>query len=578
MKKLLVYLREYKKESILGPLFKLCEALLELLVPLVVAAIVDTGIETGDTPYVVRMALLLVALGLVGLGFSVTAQYFAARAAVGFVARLRHALMAHIGKLSYSELDALGQSTMITRMTSDMNQVQTGLNLTLRLLLRSPFVVFGAMIMAYVVEPQTALVFGLTILVLSIVVFGIMLLCMPLYKRVQTRLDGVLRLVRENLGGARVIRAFNREEAEREGFAEKNDGLTVVQRRVGRLSALLNPLTFVIINAAIIWLMHIGALQVEHGLLTQGAVIALYNYMSQILVELIKLADLIITMTKSVACGKRIAAVLEIEPEPTTGADIPVLEPGEPAVRLSHASLTYRGAAAPAVSDVSLTVMPGETVGIIGGTGSGKSSLISLIYRAYPASEGAVEVYGQDVSTYALDALRREIGLVPQKAQLFRGSIRDNLRVGNKDATDEDMWQVLESACAADFVREKEGALSYVLEANGKNLSGGQRQRLTIARALVRQPRILILDDSASALDYATDAALRRHLRELPYKPTVFIVTQRTSSIMQADQILVLDDGQVVGCGRHEALLESCPVYREIYESQYKKEETNHGC
>ncbi len=578
MKKLLVYLREYKKESILGPLFKLCEALLELLVPLVVAAIVDTGIETGDTPYVVRMALLLVALGLVGLGFSVTAQYFAARAAVGFVARLRHALMAHIGRLSYSELDALGQSTMITRMTSDMNQVQTGLNLTLRLLLRSPFVVFGAMIMAYVVEPQTALVFGLTILVLSIVVFGIMLLCMPLYKRVQTRLDGVLRLVRENLGGARVIRAFNREEAERKGFAEKNDGLTVVQRRVGRLSALLNPLTFVIINAAIIWLMHIGALQVEHGLLTQGAVIALYNYMSQILVELIKLADLIITMTKSVACGKRIAAVLEIEPEPTTGADIPVLEPGEPAVRLSHASLTYRGAAAPAVSDVSLTVMPGETVGIIGGTGSGKSSLISLIYRAYPASGGAVEVYGQDVSTYALDALRREIGLVPQKAQLFRGSIRDNLRVGNKDATDEDMWQALESACAADFVREKEGALSYMLESNGKNLSGGQRQRLTIARALVRQPRILILDDSASALDYATDAALRRHLRELPYKPTVFIVTQRTSSIMQADQILVLDDGQVVGCGRHEALLESCPVYREIYESQYKKEETNHGC
>ena len=577
MKRLFGYLRDYRKESILGPLLKLCEALLELFVPLVVAAIVDTGIQNKDTSYVVWMSLLLVALGLVGLAFSITAQYFAARASVGFVARLRHALLSHMTRLSYTEIDALGGSTMITRMTSDMNQVQTGLNLTLRLLLRSPFVVFGAMVMAYFVEPQAALVFAVAIPVLSIVVFGIMLLCMPLYKRVQARLDGVLRQVRENLGGARVIRAFGREEAEGEIFAEKNDGLTVVQRRVGRISALLNPLTFVLINAAVIWLMYIGALKVEHGLLTQGAVIALYNYMSQILVELIKLADLIITMTKSLACGKRIAAVLEIAPEPVIGNDLPVLEEGEAAVRLQDASLIYRGAAGEAVSGVSFTAMPGETVGIIGGTGSGKSSLVSLIYRAYPASAGRVEIYGQDVSTYSLDALRNEIGLVPQKPQLFRGSIRDNLRVGKKDATDEEMWEALEQACAADFVKEKEGGLGYLLEANGRNLSGGQRQRLTIARALVRCPRILILDDSSSALDYATDAALRANLKKLPYRPTTLIVTQRTASIMQADQILVLDEGRVVGRGKHGDLLESCAVYREIYDSQYKKEDVTNG-
>lgn len=577
MKKLFGFLRDYKKESILGPLFKLLEALLELLVPLVVAAIVDVGIGQGDTGYILRMALLLVGLGLVGLAFSVTAQYFAARASVGFVSRLRHALLSHISHLSYTELDTLGGATMITRMTSDMNQVQTGLNLTLRLLLRSPFVVFGAMIMAYFVEPQSALIFGVTILALSVVVFGIMLLCMPLYKRVQIRLDGVLRLVRENLGGARVVRAFGQEEREQANFAEKNDSLTVVQRRVGRISALLNPLTFVLINAAIIWLMYTGALQVEAGFLTQGAVIALYNYMSQILVELIKLADLIITMTKSLACGKRIAAVLDIPLDPVTGSDIPVLEDGEPAVRLDHASLTYRGAAGEAVSDVSLIAMPGQTVGIIGGTGSGKSSLVSLIYRAYPASAGTVEVYGQDVASYSLDALRDEIGLVPQKAQLFRGSIRSNLQVGKKDASDEEMWAALEAACAADFVKEKDGGLDHPLEANGRNLSGGQRQRLTIARALVRRPRILILDDSASALDYATDAALRRNLRALDYHPTVFIVTQRTSSIMQADQIIVMDEGRAVGLGRHEELLASCPVYREIYDSQFKKEEKANG-
>lgn len=577
MIKLFGFLREYKKESVLGPLLKLLEATLELLVPLVVAAIVDVGIQNKDASYVVGMALLLVLLGFVGFGLSVIAQYFAARASVGFVARLRRALLSHIGRLSYTELDALGQSTMITRMTSDMNQVQTGLNLTLRLLLRSPFVVFGAMVMAYFVEPKTAVIFGVTILVLSIVVFGMMLLCMPLYKKVQARLDGVLRLVRENLGGARVIRAFGREEEERGHFFEKNEELTVVQRRVSSLSALLNPLTFVIINAAIIWLMYIGALRVEHGLLTQGAVIALYNYMSQILIELIKLADLIITMTKSAACCRRIAAVMAIPLDPASGEDIPVLDEGEPAVLLDGATLTYRGAAGPAVAEVSFAAMPGETIGIIGGTGSGKSSLVSLIYRAYPASAGTVEVYGQNVATYSADALRGEIGLVPQKAQLFRGSVRDNLRVGKKNATDEEMWAALDTACASEFVREKDGGLDCLLEANGRNLSGGQRQRLTIARALVRRPRILILDDSSSALDYATDAALRRNLRALDYHPTVFIVTQRTSSIMQADRIIVMDEGRAVGIGRHEELLSSCAVYREIFDSQFKKEAKANG-
>ncbi len=577
MKRIFGYLRAYRKESILGPLFKLCEALLELFVPLVVASIVDVGIGQGDIPYVVRMGLLMVLLGFVGLAFSVTAQFFAARASVGFVAALRHALLGHIGRLSYEELDAIGESTMITRMTSDMNQVQTGLNLTLRLLLRSPFVVFGAMVMAYLVEPRSALIFAATILALSVVVFGIMLLCIPLYKKVQAKLDGVLRLVRENLGGARVIRAFCRERDEQEDFSEQNDSLTVVQRHVGRLSAVMNPLTYVLINAAIIWLMYTGALQVELGVLTQGAVIALYNYMSQILVELIKLADLIITMTKSVACGRRIASVLEIPVEADGGMDAPTVTEGGPAVHMVHASLTYRGAAGPAIAGVDLQVMPGEIVGIIGGTGSGKSSLIHLLYRAYLPSEGMVEVFSQDVAAYRVSALREMIGLVPQKAQLFHGSIRDNLRVGRQDATDEAMWQALETACAADFVREKAEGLDYQLEAGGSNLSGGQRQRLTIARAVLRQPRILILDDSASALDYATDAALRRNLRALSYHPTVFLVTQRASSIMHADQILVLDEGCVVGLGQHAALLENCPVYREIYESQYQKEGEENG-
>lgn len=577
MKKLFVHLRPYTKESILGPLFKLFEALLELFVPLVVAAIVDRGIAVGDRSYIWRMALLLVLIGLVGLGFSVTAQYFAARASVGFVARVRRALFAHIGRLSYTEMDTLGSATMITRLTSDMNQVQTGLNLTLRLLLRSPFVVFGAMIMAFTIDVPAALTFVAVIPALSVVVFGIMLLCIPLYKKVQGKLDRVLLLVRENLGGARVLRAFCREEAEKEQFTEANESLTAVQRYVGRISALLNPLTYVLINAAVIWLIYIGAVRVELGILTQGMVIALYNYMSQILVELIKLANLIITMTKSVACGKRVAAVLDIPAGMPEGERIPAPVAGAPTVEFRHASLTYRGASGHALTDASFKVGRGETVGIIGGTGSGKSSLVGLIYRAYDVTEGAVLVDGNDVRAYPLAALREQIGVVPQKAQLFRGSIRDNLRVGKKDATDEEIRAALAAAQAADFVAEKPGGLDFMVEAGGKNLSGGQRQRLTIARALLRRPDILILDDSASALDFATDAALRRSLRTLEGAPAVFIVSQRTSSIRHADRIVVLDEGHTVGLGTHEELLDSCPVYREIYDSQYKKEGENNG-
>ena len=572
MKKLFVHLRPYAKESVLGPLFKLFEACLELLVPLVVAAIIDVGIGAGDRPYVLRMALLLVAMGLVGLGFSITAQYFSARAAVGFVGRLRHALFAHIGRLSHTEIDTLGTSTMITRMTGDMNQVQTGVNLTLRLLLRSPLVVFGAMIMAFTIDTPSALIFTATIPVLSLVVFGIMLICMPLYKKVQGRLDRVLLLVRENLGGARVLRAFCREEEEKKTFTEENNALTVAQRYVGRISALLNPLTFVLINAAVIVLIYTGGLQVNDGNLTQGEVIALYNYMSQILVELIKLANLIIAMTKSVASGNRIAAVLDIPAGVEEGKTVPTPVEGAPAVELRHASLTYRGAAGNALTDAHFTAARGETVGIIGGTGSGKSTLVSLLYRAYDATEGAVLIDGRDVREYPVTVLREMFGVVPQKAQLFRGSIRDNIKVGKKDATDEEIHAALTAACAADFVAEKEGGLDYLVEAGGKNLSGGQRQRLTIARALVRRPRFLILDDSASALDFATDAALRRSIRDLEGAPTVFIVSQRTSSIRHADKILVLDEGHTVGIGTHGDLLVSCPVYREIYDSQYKKE------
>lgn len=577
MKKLLKYLRPYRKESILGPLFKLAEALLELLVPLAVAAIIDRGIRAGNYGYVFGMAGLLILFGAVGLAFSVTAQYFAARAAVGFTARVRRALFSHIGRLSHTELDALGQSTMITRMTSDMNQIQNGLNLTLRLLLRSPFVVFGAMIMAFTVDPSSALIFVAVIPALSVVVFGVMLLSIPLYKKVQARLDGVTLSVRENLAGARVIRAFCREESEVSDFAEKNKVLSRTQRVAGRISALLNPLTFVLINLAIVSLIHTGAIRVEAGILTQGMVIALYNYMSQILVELIKLASLIITMTKSVACARRVSIVLDLPVDIQEGeGDLPPVS-GAPAVSFDGATLSYRGAAAPAVTEATFHAMPGEVVGIIGGTGSGKSSLVAMIPRAYDASEGSVSVFGHDVREYSLAALRKKIGIVPQNVQLFRGSVRDNIKVGKKDATDEEIWAALAVAQAADFVREKEGGLDFLLEAGGKNLSGGQRQRLTVARALVRKPEILILDDSTSALDFATDAALRRALREEAGDATVFLVSQRTSSIRHADRIVVLDDGEVVGLGRHDELLLSCPVYREIYDSQYKKEDVENA-
>ena len=577
MKKLLKYMKGYYRECALSPLFKLFEALLELLVPLVVAQIIDVGIENKDTGYIVRMCLLMAGLGLVGLGFSITAQYFAARAAVGFSTRVRGILFDRVMRLSPTELDTLGGSTVVTRLTSDMNQVQNGVNMTLRLLLRSPFVVFGAMIMAFTVDVPSALIFAVIIPLLAIVVFAIMLSTVPLYRRVQAKLDRVLGLTRENLSGARVIRAFGREEEEREMFAESNSDLTAAQVHVGRISALMNPLTFVLINAAILVLIYTGAIRVEMGILTQGAVIALYNYMSQILVELVKLANLIILMTKSVACGRRVAAVLDIPAGMPEGESAPTPIPGAPAVEFRSASLTYRSAAAPALQDIDLIADRGEVIGVIGGTGSGKSTLVNLLWRAYDATEGEVLIDGQPIESYPLDHLRSRVGIVPQKAELFRGTIRENLRYGNENATDEELWTALESAQAASFVREKDGGLDCICEAGGRNFSGGQRQRLTVARALCRRPRILILDDSASALDFATDAALRHSLRELDYNPTVFIVSQRTSSIRHADRIIVLDDGRAVGCGTHDELLTTCAVYREIYESQYKKEDAANG-
>jgi ABC-type multidrug transport system fused ATPase/permease subunit len=570
MKKLFVYLRDYRKESVLGPLFKLLEAGFELIVPLVVAAIIDKGIGNGDQGYIVKMCLVLVALGLVGLICSVTAQYFAAKASVGFVKKLRHALYSHIQGFSYQTLDRVGISTLITRMTSDMNQVQTGLNLALRLLLRSPFVVFGAMVMAFTIDTQAALWFAAAIPVLSVVVFGIMLVSIPLYKKVQGLLDKVLGAARENLTGVRVLRAFGKEETEIASFEEKNEALTDMQKYVGRISALMNPVTYVIINLAVLFLIHTGAVRVEAGIITQGAVVALYNYMSQILVELIKLANLIINITKSVACGKRIQNVLDMPAGETAGTG---LETGDPQYRVqfAHAGICYNEGADPALADVSFAVLPGETVGVIGGTGSGKSTLVNLIPRFYEATEGRVFIDGQDVKALDPAALRRRVGVVPQKAVLFKGSIRDNLRWGNESASDEDIMRAVHIAQAEDVVAAK-GGLDALIEQGGRNLSGGQRQRLTIARALVRKPDILILDDSSSALDFATDAALRKALREMDGRPTVFIVSQRTSSIQYADRIVVLDDGKAVGVGDHLELLETCPVYREINESQFKKE------
>lgn len=567
MKKLLVYLKDYIRESILGPLFKLLEALFELFVPLVIAAIIDTGIENGDTGYIIKMCLILVLLGFVGLAFSITAQYFAAKASVGFVSKIRHVLFGHIQSLSYSELDQIGTSTLITRMTSDMNQVQNGMNLALRLLLRSPFVVFGAMIMAFTIDVPSAMIFVYVTIVLLIVVFGIMLGSIPLYKKVQQKLDAVMTVTRENLTGVRVIRAFCKEDEETDDFINKNNELTASQKFVGKISALMNPVTYVIINLAIIWLIHTGAVRVEAGILTQGAVVALYNYMSQILVELIKLANLIINITKSIACGNRIQAVLDIKPDLEIGNS----SCNEGSVEFDHVNLRYKNAGADSLSDITFTAAKGETIGIIGGTGSGKSSLVNLIPRFYDAASGEVKVGGVNIKDMDVEQLREKIGVVPQKAVLFHGTIRENMQWGVTNASDDEIMEAIEAAQGLDVIKAK-GGLDCEIEQDGKNLSGGQRQRLTIARALVKKPEILILDDSASALDFATDAALRKSLRELDYHPTVFIVSQRTSSIQHADRIIVLDDGAAVGIGTHDELMKSCSVYQEIYNSQFKKE------
>ncbi|CBL10608.1 ABC transporter ATP-binding protein [Roseburia intestinalis] len=583
MKKLLVYLKDYKKESVLGPLFKLLEATFELIVPLVMAAIIDTGVATGDKSYIMKMCMVLVLLAVIGLTCSVTAQYFAAKAAVGFATKLRHALFAHIERLSFTEMDTVGTATLITRMTSDVNQVQNGVNLVLRLFLRSPFIVFGAMVMAFTIDVKAALVFVVTIPLLSIIVFGIMLISIPLYKKVQSALDKVLGITRENLTGSRVIRAFNKEDDEKVHFNENNDLLTRAQIYVGKISALMNPLTYVIINGAIVVLVWTGAVRVDNGYITQGEVVALINYMSQILVELVKLANLIININKSIACGNRIQSIFEMQPSITDGSGQKVdkvqtdtadrSEEAEYAVEFSHVGLTYAGAGDESLTDIDFKVKKGETIGIIGGTGSGKSSVVNLIPRFYDVTSGFIKVDGKDVKDYPLEELRGKIGTVLQKAVLFHGTIRENLKWGNPDATEEDLNRAITVAQAKEFVDNKEGRLDFEIEQGGKNLSGGQRQRLTIARAVVKKPEILILDDSASALDFATDAALRKAIREMEGETTVFIVSQRAASIQHADRIVVLDDGKIVGLGTSEELLESCEVYQEIYNSQFKKQE-----
>lgn len=583
MKKLLVYLKDYKKESVLGPLFKLLEATFELIVPLVMAAIIDTGVATGDKSYIMKMCMVLVLLAVIGLTCSITAQYFAAKAAVGFATKLRHALFAHIERLSFTEMDTVGTATLITRMTSDVNQVQNGVNLVLRLFLRSPFIVFGAMVMAFTIDVKAALVFVVTIPLLSIIVFGIMLISIPLYKKVQSALDKVLGITRENLTGSRVIRAFNKEDDEKVHFNENNDLLTRAQIYVGKISALMNPLTYVIINGAIVVLVWTGAVRVDNGYITQGEVVALINYMSQILVELVKLANLIININKSIACGNRIQSIFEMQPSITDGSGQKVdkvrtdtadrSEEAEYAVEFSHVGLTYAGAGDESLTDIDFKVKKGETIGIIGGTGSGKSSVVNLIPRFYDVTSGFIKVDGKDVKDYPLEELRGKIGTVLQKAVLFHGTIRENLKWGNPDATEDDLNRAITVAQAKEFIDNKEGRLDFEIEQGGKNLSGGQRQRLTIARAVVKKPEILILDDSASALDFATDAALRKAIREMEGETTVFIVSQRAASIQHADRIVVLDDGKIVGLGTSEELLESCEVYQEIYNSQFKKQE-----
>lgn len=572
MKKLWKYMRDYRREGILAPLFKLLEASLELLVPLVMAQIIDTGIANGDGGFILSRCGILAALAAVGLACSITAQYFAAKASVGFAAKLRSALFKHIQSLSYSKLDTQGTGTLIARITGDINQVQSGMNLALRLLLRSPFVVFGAMIMAFTIDVKAALVFVVTIPLLSIVVFGIMLWSIPMYKKVQARLDKVLGITRENLSGVRVIRAFCKEDKERREFGERNAALTKLQLIVGRVSAAMNPATYIMINLGIAALIYVGALRVDSGILTQGQVVALYNYMSQILVELVKLASLIITITKALACAGRVSAALDVETD-MHGADaMPKENDTDEEVCFENVEFSYATGGEPALSGISFSVKKGETMGIIGGTGSGKSSLISLIPRFYDATGGHVYIKGNDVKDYPLGALREMVGMVPQKAVLFKGTIRENLRWGNADATEEEMERALSDAQALEIVKSKPEGLDSPVAQNGKNLSGGQRQRLTIARALIKKPEILILDDSASALDYATDLALRRSLAVLSYKPTVFIVSQRASSILHADKIAVLDEGKMVGLGTHDELMQTCPVYREIYYSQYEQE------
>ena len=595
MKKLLIYLKDYKKETVLAPLFKLLEASFELFVPLVMAAIIDNGIANGDRGYIGRMCLVLIALGIIGLTCSITAQYFAAKAAVGFAAQMKHALFAHIQSLSFTEMDTVGTSTLITRMTSDANQVQNGVNMVLRLFLRSPFIVFGAMIMAFTVDVKAALVFVAAIPLLSLVVFGIMIITTPMYRKVQGGLDAVLGITRENLTGVRVLRAFNKEESEIRRFEDTNNTLAQMQKAVGKFSALMNPVTYIIINGAVIALVWTGAWQVENGVITQGEVVALVNYMSQILVELIKLANLIVTITKAIACGNRIQSVFELQPSLTdpaaqTGqkdaaaASAPSGNAGAasgrtavPAVSFEHVCLTYKNAGAESLTDIDFRAWPGQTIGVIGGTGSGKSSLVNLIPRFYDATKGRVLVDGRDVKEYPLKELRGKIGMVLQKSVLFQGTIRENLLWGKEDASDEELYRALEIAQARDFVEEKDGGLDAVVAQGGKNLSGGQRQRLTIARALVRKPSVLILDDSASALDYATDARLRMAIRDMEGGPTVFIVSQRAASIRHADQIIVLDDGEVAGIGTHEQLLEGCAAYQEIYYSQFEKNAAKTG-
>ena len=573
MKTLMKLMKGYGKESILAPLFKMLEATFELLIPLVVAAIVDTGIANADKPYIIKMCIVMVVLGIVGLICAIVAQYFSAKAAVGVAARLRHKVMEHVLGLSYTQIDHVGYSTIITRMTSDINQVQTGVNLALRLLLRSPFVVFGAMVMAFTIDFDAALVFAGVIPVLCIVVFGIMLITMPMYRKVQEGLDGVTSATRQNLSGVRVLRAFCKEDDEVRAYRECTQELTRRQQVAGRISGLMSPVTFVIVNLAVVMLIKVGAMKVDGGILTQGMVIALYNYMSQILVELIKMANLIITMTKAAVCANRIESVLEIPVESTAG-EKPQARRGK--VEFRNVTATYEGAAEASLEHISFTAQPGQTIGIIGGTGSGKTTLVNLIPGFYNASAGQVLVDGVDVRELDKHALRQSIGIVPQKAVLFHGTIRENLLWGGEDATDEELWQALEIAQAADVVKDKDGALDGEVAQGGTNFSGGQRQRLTIARALVRKPSVLILDDSASALDYATDASLRGAIRSMENPPTTFIVSQRAASVRYADQILVLDDGILAGQGTHEELLASCAVYQEIYYSQFPKEVAAH--